>query len=428
MKPLLAKTTKPFLIYVLIILAVSIPVYYWVVDSIWISELDEHNKIIAEKSAYELNQLNLPDEELEKSVALWNTIQPGTDIEKIPFNAPKKDVFFTVEKKKPYTSEPESERFRCLKTVVYIKNQAYLFSVETNVEESHETVMVIAFTTLFFFIVIVIGLLILNRRLSNTVWKPFHNTLNRLKSFDLSSGERIGFEKTDIKEFEELNQALSKLIDHNISVYKTQKEFTENASHELQTPLAILQNKLDVLIQDENMTKQQYQIIEDLNKTLARSSRINKNLLLLAKIENQQFAGNEKLPVSEIITQYAAVFEEHFEQKNISVQQEIENGIEISGNRTLTETLVSNLLVNAVRHTEAGGNVHIKLSETSLEISNSGTAELNKNSLFKRFSRSSTDSLGSGLGLAIIKEICVRHNWDISYDFKNNFHIFRIIF
>lgn len=427
MKPLLAKTTKPFLIYVLIILAVSIPVYYWVVDGIWISELDEHNKVIAEKSAYELNQLHLSDEELEKSIALWNTIQPGTDIQKISFNSLKKDVIFTIEKKS-YTSEPEFDRFRCLETVVYIKNKPYLFTVETNVEESHETVTVIAFTTLFFFIVIVIGLLILNRRLSNTVWKPFHDTLNRLKSFDLSSGKKISFEKTDIKEFEELSQALSKLIDHNISVYKTQKEFTENASHELQTPLAILQNKLDVLIQDEHMTEQQYQVIEDLNKTLARSSRINKNLLLLAKIENQQFAGNEKLLISEITTQYSAVFHEHFEQKNISLHEEIENGIEVSGNRTLTETMISNLLVNAVRHTEAGGNVHVTLSEKSLEISNSGTAELNKNILFKRFSRSSTDNLGSGLGLAIIKEICVRQNWIISYDFKNNFHIFSITF
>jgi signal transduction histidine kinase len=183
-----------------------------------------------------------------------------------------------------------------------------------------------------------------------------------------------------------------------------------------------------MLIQDENITEKQYQIIEELNATLARSSRINKNLLLLAKIENQQFAKNEQLLLSELMEQYLSLFQEHFDQKNIRVHQTIEKEIEVSGSRTLIETLISNLLVNAVRHTDSGGNVSVALSKRSLEFSNSGTFALDKNMLFKRFSRASTDSSGSGLGLAIIHEICLRQNWKIFYDFENNSHHFRITF
>ena len=280
MKPLLSKTTKPFIIYVLIILAISIPVYYFVVDTIWKGELDEHNATIAEKTAYKFNSLKLSDQELEKSLVLWNQIQPGTDIKKVLSNTVKKEVFFTVEKQKTFASQPEIERYRCLMKVIYINDKPFLFTVETNIEESQETVAAIALVTIFFFILIVVGLLFLNKRLSASVWEPFRNTLEKLKTFNLNSQTKIEFDKTETTEFEELNRSLSKLIEHNISVFKTQKEFTENASHELQTPLAILKNKLDILLQSEDLTQRQYQIAEEMNRALTRSSRINKNLFM----------------------------------------------------------------------------------------------------------------------------------------------------
>ncbi|MDH6253747.1 signal transduction histidine kinase [Chryseobacterium sp. H1D6B] len=428
MKNLLSKTTKPFLVYVLIVLVISIPVYYIVVDTIWLSELDEHNEIIADKSAHELNKLKLSDEELEKSIALWNMIQPGTNIEKTAASNLKKDLVYTTEKHKSYSSEPNTDRFRCLKKIVYINKKPYLFTVETNVEETQETVMVIAVTTIFFFIVIVAGLLILNRRLSNTVWKPFHDTLNQLKSFNLSDETKINFAATDVKEFEELNTVLTKLIDHNISVYTAQKEFTENASHELQTPLAVLQNKLDILLQDENITERQYVSIEELNKTLARSTRINKNLLLLAKIENLQFAQNEMIPLSEMLHQSLEAVHEHFEQKQITVNVRILDGVEVYGNRTLTETLINNLLINAVKHTPPSGTANVELFQHEFVISNTGQPALNKETLFKRFSKSSSDTTGSGLGLAIVKKICTHQKWIVDYNFQDGCHHFFIKF
>ncbi|SUX45682.1 sensor histidine kinase [Chryseobacterium indoltheticum] len=428
MKPLLSKTTKPFIIYVLVILLMSIPVYYFIVDTIWQNELDEHNKTIAEKTAYEFNHLKLSNEMLQESIKLWNSIQPETNIENIKAKVPQNDEYFTVEKAETFTAEPEIERYRCLKKVVYINNKPFLFTVQTNIEESRETIAAIALNTAFFFAIIVVGLLFLNRRLSVVVWNPFRNTLEKLKNFNLNHQSKIEFEKTDTTEFEELHQSLSKLIEHSISVYKTQKEFTENASHELQTPLAIIKHKLDILLQNEDLTSKQYEIVEDINKALTRSSRINKNLLLLAKIENSQFDISENILLNKVIGQSCEMLEEHFHQKNIKVYSSLEMEVFVNGNMSLTEVLINNLIVNAIRHTTQNGIIDMKLVDSSFQITNSGTEKLNEDFLFKRFSRLSADSNGSGLGLAIIYEICKFQNWEIIYTFENDQHIFTVNF
>jgi signal transduction histidine kinase len=397
-----------------------------VVDTIWKGELDDHNKTVAEKTAYEFNNLKLSDQELKKSIELWNHIQPETNMEEIPVNNLKRDVYTTVEKSKSFSDKSEIERYRCLKTVIYINSKPYLFTIQTNIEESQETIAVIAVTTAFFFIMIVLGLLFLNRRLSATIWKPFRNTLEQLKNFNLNHQSNIEFEKTDTTEFEELHLSLNKLIEQNISVYKTQKEFTENASHELQTPLAIIKHKLDLLLQNEDVTEKQYHIVEDINKALTRSSRINKNLLLLAKIENSQFDNSEKIQLDALVRQSIELLEEHFQQKNISLKSYILPEVYVNGNSGLTEVLINNLLINAIRHTSNDASIFVELTEKSFKISNSGTNELDKDLLFKRFSRSSADNNGSGLGLAIIKEICKFQNWTIDYRFENNNHVFII--
>lgn len=425
MKPLLSKTTKPFIIYVLIILVISIPAYYLVVDAIWKHELDEHNDIVARKTASQINSLKLSEEKLIETIQLWNDVQPSTNIRKLEKNDNLKDSIFIVEKPHDFLHFEEIDRFRCLSKVIYLNKKPYRFNIETNIEESQETIFFISATTVFLFVLIVGGLLFLNRRLSKSVWKPFRETLDQLKTFSLNNQTKIEFSKTDVSEFDELNQSLTKLIEHNVSVYKTQKEFTENASHELQTPLAILKNKLDILLQNQDLTEKQYQIAEEMNRALSRSSRINKNLLLLAKIDNKQF-DSETFHLDEVLNQSLEILQEHFEQKNISVKTEISDNVKVNGNIGLTEVLINNLILNAIRHTSINGSILIRLSQSEFEVSNSGTGKLNGDLLFKRFSRFSKDNNGSGLGLAIVQEICKSQNWTIDYRFENNNHIFSV--
>ena len=395
------------------------------VDAIWKHELDEHNDIVARKTASQINSLKLTEEKLIETIQLWNDVQPSTNIRKLQKNDNLKDSIFIVEKPHDFLHFEEIDRFRCLSKVIYLNKKPYRFNVETNIEETQETIFFISITTVFLFVMIVGGLLFLNRRLSKSVWKPFRNTLDKLKTFNLNKQTKIEFSKTDVSEFDELNQSLTKLIEHNVSVYKTQKEFTENASHELQTPLAILKNKLDILLQNQDLTEKQYQIAEEMNRALSRSSRINKNLLLLAKIDNKQF-DSETFHLDEVLNQSLEILQEHFEQKNISVNTEISDNVKVNGNIGLTEVLINNLIINAIRHTSINGSISIKLNNSVFEVSNSGTEKLNSDLLFKRFSRFSKDNNGSGLGLAIVQEICKSQNWTIDYRFENNNHIFSV--
>lgn len=427
-KSLLNKTLAPQLLFALIVLAASVPAYYYLVDSIWLRELDEHNEIIADRTENELNKLNLNNTELSQSISLWNKIQPGTNLKKAEGIPVHIDSTYTALRQNPYVEIQNPDRFRGLVRLIHINNIPYYLTVETNVEETEETVAAIAITTLLFFLILVAGFLIISRRLSVRLWKPFRSTLSKLKIFNLNNQTPIAFEQSDILEFQELNIALSKLLEHNISVYKTQKEFTENASHELQTPLAIMKNKLDLLLQKETVTDRQYQIIEEINRALIRMTRINKNLLLLAKIENHQFDDNETLDISLLIQQCLEQLKEHSDNKNITVQTEIQDNLVIEGNKTLIEILLNNLLLNAIRHNLTNGTIIIFLNKNKLMISNSGTVELNQSAIFKRFAKTSKESAGSGLGLAIIEQICTRHNWDINYQFANNTHHFSVHF
>jgi len=432
MKKLLNKTLFSFTIYSLIVLLASVPIYFYFIDQIWIDEIDENNELIAEKIQNKLQRLQLDETELNQSIILWNKIQPNTNLEKTNSKTAIQDSTYTIFRKNPYLDYEDINRFRGLNRTIILKGNKYILTVESSFEESGETVFAISKITFVFFLILIVGFLVLNRYLSAQLWKPFRATLAKLKTFNLNTQTRIEFEKSNTTEFEELNNALTKLIDQNSKVYKTQKEFTENASHELQTPLAILKGKLDLLLQEKELTKNQYHIIEEMNTTLTRISRINKNLLLLAKIENNQFQETTNIEISNLIIHSLEILNEHFEHKNLSIQTEIEPNLIKNGNVTLTELLINNLLLNAIRHSNPNEKIKIILTQNELRVCNSADFTLDKKDLFNRFVKVSNSSLGSGLGLNIIKQICNSHNWKTSYHFEDeledNFHVFLVKF
>lgn len=425
MKNLLQKSLKQLSIFAFIVFALSIPSYFLLVDWIWLKELDENNHLIAQRIENEFNEQQISNEKLAESIRFWNEIQPVSKIRDAALPLPN-DSLYTIRRLNPYTQK-EVDRFRVLRTTIEINKQHYLLLVETNVEETEETVAYIAMVTLFFFLILVIGFWILNRRLSRKLWQPFRDTLEQLKSFQLNKPKAVKFRETDTIEFAELNATLDKLLQHSIATYNNQKEFTENASHELQTPLAILKNKVDILLQSDDLTEKQYHLAEEMNKALMRSTRINKNLLLLAKIENSQFDHSELISIDTLVVQSLEGLQAHFEEKNITLESDIQPGIEGKGNSGLTEVLINNLFINAIRHTPAGGTVNVSLSKSRLEIRNSGEQALDPGLLFKRFSRLSADNSGSGLGLSLVQEIGKLQGWQVSYSFEPGEHIFSVL-
>lgn len=427
MRNLLQKSLKQLTVFSFIVFALSIPSYFLLVDWIWLKELDENNELIAQRIEHEFNEQNIGDERLAESIKFWNEVQPVSKLQYTEHPLAE-HLKYTINRPNPYSKKKSLDRFRGLKTSIKINNQHYLLTIETNVEETEETVVYIAMVTLVFFLILVVGFWILNKRLSKKLWQPFQNTLQKLKSFELNHQKHIEFQETDTVEFAELNTTLVKLLEHNIAIYSSQKEFTENASHELQTPLAVLKNKLDILIQGNDLTERQYHIAEEMNKSLIRSSRINKNLLLLAKIENSQFNCSELIGFDTLVSQSIESLQLHFEEKNIRVSLDVHSDIRLKANSSLTDILINNLIINAIRHSLPGSAIKVSSSQSGFEVRNSGIETLNPDLLFKRFSRMSAENSGSGLGLSIVHEICKLHSWQITYTFENNEHIFSIIF
>ena len=428
MSKLLHKPFKAFTIYALIILACSIPVYYLVVDFIWLDELDEHNHIVKERIEYSFNNAQIEENELNSLLKNWGKLQPSTTLTPSDLSVPKPDSTYTITKQNTYVEHNEIDRFRVLSSYISINGKLYHLQIETNIEEADETMLAIAIVTLLFFALLVIGFIFLNRRIAKQIWQPFRNTLKKLKSFDLTTQRAVSFDKTNIEEFEELNQSLQKLIDKNISVYSQQKTFIENASHELQTPLAVLKSKLDLLLQNKNITSEQAELLTAIDLPLSRITRINKNLLLLAKIENKQFAEVENIELTEVINETIELLSDYTTLKQISVDENFSEKLFLSCNKTLLEILVNNLLINAIVHNTEQGKIQISFSNKTLTISNTGKTALSNEKLFERFTISSSETANSGLGLAIVKEICNRYNWHIHYTFENNLHSFSVQF
>lgn len=426
MKKLLNKSLRRLIIYALLVLAASVPVYYFLVDYIWTKELDEHNEIVAKRIETEFNNLNFNDQQLAESIALWNKIQPETSIQRVENSQIKKDSLFTMMRQNPHYEEANLDRFRVLKTNVKLKGVDYFVTVETNIEETEETVIYIAMVTFIFYLILVVGFIILTRKSSDVLWKPFRDTLQKLKSFQLNKTESLDFDKTDTVEFEELNDALIKLIDNNIKVYRSQKEFTENASHELQTPLAIIRNKLELLQQEDNLTEKQYHLIEDVNMSLGRISKINRNLLLLSKIENHQFRKKETINFENLLKENIQILNVFSEEKQLSINLKSES-VSVLSNPILTEILINNLLTNAIKYADNSSEIKIELTDEKLSISNKGDQALDQEKLFRRFSKMST-SKGSGLGLAIVKYIVLDNQWTIDYNFQDYEHLFILKF
>ncbi|REG91544.1 sensor histidine kinase [Algoriphagus antarcticus] len=423
---LLDKPLKAFTNYALVILLVSIPIYFLVVDWIWVTEIDDNHEIIMERIENRFEQAHVSGHDLETILNTWNTLQPSSSIVPVTENIARQDSIYEETKFNEY--EDEWDRFRVMQTVIEINKKHYLLTIETNVEEAYETIFAIGLVTVVLYGILVFGFIRLNRKISKDVWEPFDKTLTKLKSFDLSTSKEVNFEPSDIEEFEELNHTISKLIAENVSVYNQQKAFVANASHELQTPIALLKSKLDMLFQDEKLNTTQSELVNAIQIPLARLTRVNKNLLLLARIENSRFTDVEALDFSLKITKSEELLQDYMEEKELKFQK-VPSGIcKFECSKFLAETLVNNLLSNAIRHSPKKGQIMVEWNESGFTFKNTGEFPLVEESLFKRFSVTSDKGTSSGLGLAIVKEICKQNSWQIKYSFTDSYHIFSIRF
>lgn len=282
----------------------------------------------------------------------------------------------------------------------------------------------------FVLIVMILGIaiVVMIAFISKRLWTSFDRTLGIVESFKLEDGVVPAIPNSRIKEFNRLNAVLNRLMTNNMRSYRMQKEFTENASHELQTPLAVFRSKLDLLVQQPDITDKQSQIIQDLYQISGRISRLSRNLLLLAKMENHQYNKSERVDVVNVLNGLQPYLESLAGELTIRWEMQTES-LWIEANYALLESMVNNLVVNAIRHNKTGGAIILRVENDALKVINtSDDGALDVNRIFQRFYHSETDMKGYGLGLAIVKAICDYHGWIVSYAYHEGLHTFSVSF
>jgi signal transduction histidine kinase len=318
--------------------------------------------------------------------------------------------------------------FRQLTHIVPVNGIAYLITIRRSQEQRTVLVANITRIMLIVFAALFIITLLVNWLISRTIWQPFRRSLQKIRDAELQKMEAVHFEETNIKEFNELNSSLNQMAGKIHTDYISIKEFTENAAHEMQTPLAVVQSKLELLLQDSNLKDEQVNSIIQASDALTRLSKLNQSLLLLTSIENNQFETTEKISLQAVTEKYLKLFDELIKDRNVSVETTFNEDWSITLHPLLADSLASNLIGNAVKYNYNGGRIIITVNSNKYEISNtSDLPAINQEEIFKRFNKSKSNSGNSnGLGLAIVKKICDTHGLSITYRGEDNYHTFII--
>ena len=419
-KKLLNKTLSYYLIFGGLMILIVMPSYYFFYNKYYVHEIDEYllsqKENIYKKSLKTLSLEDIPD---------WNKYNDNEEI--ITDNGQTEENIYTT----AYiydTHEGEEEAYRVLNSKIQIEGMNHILIIRLSMFEAKKIIWSGTILQLVFFFLLLLGFASITRFIYKKLWKPFYRTLSDIEQFNIRSNEIPVFPKTDTQEFTQLNKVVEILINNSVQAYKTQKEFTENASHEMQTPLAIFQSKLDILLQQQDLTQEQLSIMQSLYDAASRLTRMNKNLLLLAKIDNLQFLETQQLNVSAILNEPLVILAEQAEANKIQIETNIEDtDLTVQANKTLLESLINNLIINAVRHNIPNGKISISLQSYLLTITNTGTDKpLDETIIFHRFGCMNEGTKGSGLGLAIVRQICSLYGWKISYTYQNGRHQFVI--
>lgn len=409
---LLTRTVLIFLLYASVVAAGGTWVYYNVIHKLYYAYVD---RTLSRRKLRVLKDLRLYLRS-PADLAYWH--QLDHNIEFRPLKSPAPPDRFSV---RPMYNELTGleQPYRQLATPITFQGRPYELQMRISLLDTQLLLARIVGAGVVLFGVLVLGLLGLQFLLTRQLWAPFYHTLEQLRRYQLDQSKPVVLAATNVREFQELNLTLDQLLTRNQRAYLRQKQFTENAAHELQTPLAILRTKLDLLVQAPGMTEEQAGHLEGLFDVTHRLTHLSRNLLLLARLENEVFFPTETVDVAAATRTQLRLLTEQFEASDLTVETELAANAPLRVNRGLLDVLLSNLLANAIRHNHAGGRVHVQLTPTHLIIENTGRAQaLSPDSLFQRFSKDAGSRPGStGLGLAIVRQICDTCGFPIRYSY-----------
>lgn len=324
---------------------------------------------------------------------------------------------------------PELEPVRMLITAFEFNNRYYELKVANSMVEKEDMIRAFFVNTIWLYIVLIVGIVLINNIMLKRLWSPFYNLLSQLKKYRLGSTQDLPVIKTQTTEFIDLQKAVNILLTDNKAAFEQQKQFIGNASHELQTPLAIAINKLELLLEKNELKEEQAEDITEIYQIVERMIRLNKSLLLLSKIENKQFIDNQIVSINSIVHKTADELEDFADYKEININIEEKGKLNIEINPPLAQIVISNLLKNAIVHNIKQGSVDVLITDKSLIVCNTGEDKpLDSDKIFTHFYKSSSSTQGTGLGLPIVKAILDLYGFPITYNFKKGLHCMEVHF
>ncbi|MCK4922755.1 MAG: HAMP domain-containing histidine kinase [Bacteroidales bacterium] len=321
------------------------------------------------------------------------------------------------------------KQYKLFISEIKINSDFYRICIYKSLNVSTQLIERITLIVSIIIIIFILFIYLLNRFIFERIWSDFFLTVKKLKSYNVNKESKIHFENSEIAEFSLLNSTLNKMISKLHDDYVNLKEFTGNISHEIQTPLAIIRLKCELLLQSMPLNNRQAELIRDIQKTNSRLSKLNKTLVLFTKIDNDQFTHKERISIDELIKSHLDDFTSLTKLRNIDLKYLMTDDIPLIGDPMLVDVLIVNLIKNAVLHNIENGEVIIELNGGELTISNSGEkTDLSNKNILDRYTKLDRKSDSLGLGLSLVKKICDLYGFTISYQYLNDLHVFTISF
>lgn len=325
------------------------------------------------------------------------------------------------------TEKEEEEPARVLTTIFEADGNRFMeLVVYTPTIEKYDLQKAILGWIIFLYVLLLLAVILLNAWVFRRNMKPLYRLLTWLDSYRLGRPNAPLENTTRIFEFRRLNEAASLWAERSEKLYEQQKLFIGNASHEMQTPLAICRNRLEMLMEEGDLTEKQLEELAKTHATLERLTRLNRSLLLLCKIENRQFSDIKEVCFNRLLEHYLDDYREVYAYRGVTVDVEATGEFKVMMSESLASVLLTNLVKNAFVHVTEGGRIRISFSSENMSVSNTGEQALDGERIFERFYQGHKKEGSTGLGLALAESVCKSSGLEIRYTFTEGMHCFTV--
>lgn len=418
-KLLLQRNTRYLLLWLPVVL-LACTLLFFVLMRMQAHHMQEEQLFLKQENIW--NAFKSKSGNIAKHIAGEYDIIQGANNGSIELNEPRDTIVY-------YPNKQKSLPYKILTSQLNWNNQLYLITTYVSSTEIKHLIIKVFLGEALLFLLLLIAIVILNRKSSHLLWRPFFATMNKVNEYDITRNQSLKLQsKTGTTEFDELNTVITNLIDKVNAAYYNQKQFVENASHEIQTPLSIIRSKLELLINQPDLTEKNASLLGDITDATNRLSQMNKTLLLLSKIENNQFPETEAVNISEMVERIINNLIIYYDPVP-QLESKIQANVILNLNHSLAEILISNIIRNAIEHNQPNGKIIIHLSTSHLLIKNTGPSlQTNAELLFERFRKDSHQTKTTGLGLALVKQICTLYNYRVDYKYHDGWHEIQVAF